>query len=431
MNHTKPIAVLAATLCAAALSAQSTKPNSMVFVEGGTFKMGSKDVEDASPVHTVTVSSFYMDKYKVTLSDWLDVMGNIPCKYETWIVWENPLPQSQWNQMAAMGINWYEALVYCNRRSVLEGLTPCYSADGSKDTITYAKWTPNINGAGYKTYLLTFSGVECDWSANGYRLPTEAEWEYAARGGKNKSPYKYSGSNNFNEVINLENPYKIGQKKANTLGIHDMSMGPEWCWDWYSSDYYKSSADADPRGPNWGESKKLYTSIVIDGKHEKTTACRVLRGGEYEWLSDVKNEAAASNSAVYARSCNNPENYDRSGSLAPLFMFRVVRNAKSADAKKDIIVRRNVEVKITGVPYKYFMTDDYDALRTELASYNCRAPSSSDLWENPVLAQSVRDKMQELGVRWSITVSNNSGILNYYTPNEQPRIVYLKDLQRK
>lgn len=424
MKHSKLVVLLFAMLCAAALSAQG---NSMVLVEGGTFQMGSAEEKDAKPVHSVTVSSFYMDKHKVTLSDWYDVMGNIPCKYEAWLVWESPLPQSQWNQMAAMGVNWYEALVYCNRRSVLEGLTPCYSANGSKDTITYAKWTPNINERGYKTYLLTFSGVECDWEANGYRLPTEAEWEYAARGGKNKSPYKYSGGNNFNEVINLASPYKIGQKKANVLGIHDMSMGPEWCWDWYRSDYYRSAENNNPHGPASGEVKQRYMSIIVDGKSEKTAPCRVLRGGEYETLADVGNEDAASYNAVYARSYNAPENYDRSGADAPLFMFRIVRNAKNADSRKNIIVRRNVEVKITGVPYNYFMTDDYDALRTELASYNCLAPYSGELWENPALAQSVRNKMTELGVCWSVT----RGILNYYTPDEGAYSAYLKDLQMK
>ena len=406
------------------LSAQSSQ---MIFVEGGTFQMGSKSGEtDAQTVHSVTVDSFYMDKYKVTLSDWVEIMGNKPCDYKAWGVWQNPLPTSQWNQMAAMGINWYETLIYCNRRSVLEGLEPCYSANGSKDAVTYASWNPKINNQGYKTYAIYFSGIECDWSANGYRLPTEAEWEYAARGGKNKSSYKYSGSNDFKEVINLQNPYKIGIKKPNALGLHDMSMGPEWCWDWYKSDYYLSSESVNPHGPDWGDNKEMYMSIIIDGKDKKKAPCRVLRGGEYELLSDRQNETIASHSAVYARSCNNPENYDRSGALATVFMFRVVRNANGANNKKNIIVHRNIEVKITGVPYYYFMTDDYDALKAELASYTCRAPKAGELWENPALAQSVRNKMKELSVCWSIT----SGIMNYYTPDEGAYSVYLKDLEK-
>lgn len=421
----------AVALLLAMLSPLAAQKSEMVLVEGGTFQMGSTDGEaDAQDVHSITVSSFYMDRYKVTLSDWIDIIGERPCDYKNWLVWESPLPATQWNQMAAMGISWYEALVYCNRRSVLEGLTPCYSANGSKDAITYAR-TSNINSRGGKAYILTFSGVDCDWEANGYRLPTEAEWEYAARGGKNKSPYKYSGSDRFVEVINLANPYKIGQKKANALGIHDMSMGPEWCWDWYRSDYYKSSASIDPHGPDQGEWKNMFMSFFINGKNEKNAPCRVLRGGEYESLSDRQNETVASRSAVYARSYNNPENYDRFGALATLFMFRVVRNAKNENAQKNIIVRRNVEARVTGVPYHYFMTDDYDALCAELAKYNCRAPFSGELRPNPTLAQSVRDKMKELGACWSVIADNGSYLLNYYTPNEGPYIVYLKDLLRK
>lgn len=395
------------------LVAQSSQ---MVLVEGGTFQMGSKEGEtDANNVHSVTLSSFYMDKYKVNLSDWIDIMGTRPCDYGTWLVWQSPLPTSQWNQIAAMGINWYEALIYCNRRSILEGLEPCYSANGSKDAITYATWNPKINNQGYKTHTIYFSGVKCDWSANGYRLPTEAEWEYAARGGKNKSPYKYSGSNDFKEVINLQNPYKIGIKKPNILGLYDMSMGPEWCWDWYKSDYYSSSESKNPHGPVYGESKEMYMSVIIDGKDKRKAPCRVLRGGEYEWVSDRQNETVASHSAVYARSYNNPENYDRSGADATLFMFRVVRNATGSKNKKNIIVHRNVEIRIKGIPYYYYMTDDYDALKVELASYNCRAPEGSELSENLEMVTVLKNKMKELGCCWSL---RDKGSVFYYTPEE-------------
>ena len=408
-----------------------SQTSQMILVDGGTFQMGwNQGGDDAQIVHTVNIDSFYIDKYKITLSDWTEIMGSIPCDYKAWGVWQNPLPTSQWNQIAAMGINWYEALIYCNRRSVLEGLEPCYSANGSKDAVTYAKWDPQINKQGYKTSLTYFSGIECDWDANGYRLPTEAEWEYAARGGKNKSNFKYSGSNDFSEVINLEYPYKIGIKKPNVLGIHDMSMGPEWCWDLYKADYYSSKESNNPHGPAWGDNKEVNMSIIIDGKNKKTAACRVLRGGEYEVLSDRQNETVASQNSVYSRSYNNPENYDRSGALASLFMFRVIRNAKDTNQKKNMAVFRNIEVKITGVPYYYFMTDDYNVLCVKLASYNCRAPSAGELRENTGLAQSVRNKMKEKNCCWSITTSNGSGILNYYTSDEGAYYIHLRDLKK-
>ena len=399
MKHAKTIAVLAAALCAVALPAQSTKPNSMVFVEGGTFQMGSKDdtFKDAAPVHTVTVDGFSMSRLKVTIDEWMNEIGAYPEGYEERRTGTR-VPRMNWKTTAVENVTWYDAILYCNRRSVSEGLTPCYASNGSKDAITYSK-----------QYRVEFPNVTCDWEADGYRLPTEAEWEYAARGGKKQKAYKYSGSDDA-----------VKAKTAKTAdGIEQMGAGrSEWCWDWYSSTYYAASGNnSNPHGPDYGES--MFSS---GGQYGGKVSCRVLRGGENSDLHTAF--------PVYLRRYLNPAEYE--GLVGPdPCSFRIVRKAKNADGKKNSIVHRNIEVKIDGVSYYYFMTDDYDALRTELASHNCRAPASSDLWGNPVLAQSVRDKMQELGVRWSITVSSGRGILNYYTPNEKPRSVLLKDLQLK
>lgn len=231
--------------------------NTMVLVEGGTFRMGSFDTvycRGSQPVHSVTVSSFYMDAYKVTLEDWVFLMEEwTPCNYETVGIWknDNPVPKSQWHEIAACGVSWYNALIYCNRKSEREGLTPCYASKGSKDAITYSPVFEPIYGG-------SFPDVTCDWNANGYRLPTEAEWEYAARGGKHKSPYKYSGSNNYKDVINQNKPYKLGIKKPNALGLYDMSSDrfSEWCWDFWSDTYYKESdGSTDPKGPLKGKSR--------------------------------------------------------------------------------------------------------------------------------------------------------------------------------
>jgi formylglycine-generating enzyme required for sulfatase activity len=199
-----------------------TENSQFVFVEGGTFQMGStKGNDNEKPVHTVTVSSFNISKYQVTQKEWQEVMGNNPSKFKG----EN---------LPVESVSWYEAVDYCNKRSLKEGLTSAYR--GSDNSIT------------------------CDWNANGYRLPTEAEWEFAAKGGtKDYLTTEYSGSNNVDAVawyvVNSgKSAQPVGMKKANILGIHDMSGNVwEWCWDRYGN--YLSESQTDPRGPISGTSR--------------------------------------------------------------------------------------------------------------------------------------------------------------------------------
>ena len=223
--------------------------------------MGSSDgLDDEKPVHEVTVSSFYMGKYEVTQEEYQTVMGSNPCNRKG-------------DRMPVESVTWYDAVEYCNRLSKKEGLTPCYS--GSGDNIT------------------------CNWNANGYRLPTEAEWEYAARGGINKDDYKYSGSNDIDEVAwygknSGKMTHDVGTKKANSLGIYDMSGNVyEWCWDWYDYGYYSKSPRNNPTGATSGNK-------------------RVLRGGS--WCSNDNFCRVASRGCNYGLS----NGYDYSG-------FRVVR----------------------------------------------------------------------------------------------------------
>jgi formylglycine-generating enzyme required for sulfatase activity len=206
----------------------------MVRVEGGTFQMGSNDGYDwEKPVHTVTVKSFYMAKYEVTQKEWTAVMGSNPSYFKG-------------DNLPVENISWYDAIEFCNRLSEKEKLTPAYTINKSvKD------WRNNNE---YDELKWT---VTWNRNANGYRLPTEAEWEYAARGG-NGSPgnYAYAGSNNADEVAwhsgnSAGSTQEVGAKKSNGLGVYDMSGNVwEWCWDWFGD--YASGAQTDPIGASSG-----------------------------------------------------------------------------------------------------------------------------------------------------------------------------------
>ncbi len=191
----------------------------MIMVEGGTFKMGNISGDfDEKPVHEVTVSSFLIGKYEVTQAQWIAVMGDNPSK-------------NQGEKLPVENITWYDAIEYCNKLSEAEGLEKCYAGKGRN--------------------------IRCDFTKNGYRLPTEAEWEYAARGGK-KSTGRFlsgGGEDDASEIAwysgnSKKTTHEVGAKKPNELEIFDMSGNVwEWCWDRYSKDYYKESFDFNPTGP--------------------------------------------------------------------------------------------------------------------------------------------------------------------------------------
>jgi len=214
-------------------------PAGMVAVTCGTFNMG--DPSYATPVHSVTLSSYYIGKYEVTQTEWVATMGTNPSYFTGDL--NRPVEQ----------VSWYDIMVYCNKRSIAESLTPCYTINGSTD--------PAVWGTVPTYYNTTWDAATCDWTAKGYRLPTEAEWEFAARGGNSSNGYTYSGSNTIGDVAwyNENSGYTthaFGTKAPNELGIYDMSGNVwEWNWDWYES--YTSSAQTDPHGATTGTDRVL------------------------------------------------------------------------------------------------------------------------------------------------------------------------------
>jgi len=244
-------------------------PSQFVYVPGGTFTMGDTRGAGYSyelPTHSVTLNSFYISKYEVTQAEYSQYMQ----------------PGNSWTSTYGLGdnypayyISWYAILKYCNLRSIAEGKTPVYSISGFTNPANWGTVPTSSNA--------TWDAVICNWSANGYRLPTEAEWEYAARGGQNIPDYLYSGSDDINAVAwysgnNTPSGSKpVGGKAANGLGLYDMSGNVwEWCWDWFSSSYYSVSPVNNPTGPTSG----TYHSLR-GGDWNDNTYCRVSNRNSY------------------------------------------------------------------------------------------------------------------------------------------------------
>lgn len=215
-------------------------PDNFILVEGGTFSMGSPDSEawrsDDETLHTVTVSDFYMSAFEVTQAEYQAVTGSNPSAFSG-------------EDLPVETVSWLDAIAYCNARSELEGLDPAYTIEGQ--TVTWNR------------------------SANGYRLPTEAEWEYACRAGT-QTPfntetsisaeesnywghYPYLIEDNYFNQSNLETrpgvyretTVAVGSFHPNAWGFYDMhgNVG-EWVWDYYGD--YPAEAQTDPAGPESG-----------------------------------------------------------------------------------------------------------------------------------------------------------------------------------
>ncbi len=210
----------------------------MVSLPGGEFTMGSdRHNPDEAPAHKVRLSPFLIDKFEVTQEMFKQAQLPNPSHWQ-----ENP-------QKPVERVRWIDAKRYCNERSLLEKLEPCYNEK-----------TPNW---------------ECNYAAGGYRLPTEAEWEYACRAGTD-GDYDFDRADKLRQFgwfseNSEQKTHTVGQKKPNAFGICDLYGNvSEWCEDVYSPTFYKESSAADPVGP------------PSPGKDVK----RVIRGGSWKSSAD-------------------------------------------------------------------------------------------------------------------------------------------------
>ena len=280
MNTRKIAAVLSAALLAALAFSACPSPDDgtppianpsfieMVQIPGGTFQMGSPTTEpnrwDDETQHTVTVTSFWMGKYEVTQGQYQTVIGSLP----------SDLPSDSYfgvgNNYPVYCVSWYDAIVFCNRLSMREGLSPAYRIDGSTNPTEWGSVPTSSN--------VTWNAVEIVAGSNGYRLPTEAQWEYACRAGSTAPWHTASrtdrdlGNYAWYDSNSNSRTHEVGRKFPNEWGLYDMHGNVyEWCWDWYGA--YTSAGQTDPTGAASGTN-------------------RVERGGS--WLNDGRLARSAS-----------------------------------------------------------------------------------------------------------------------------------------
>lgn len=240
-------------------SSEQSQGISMILVPAGSFQRNEEE-ENVS----IITKAFYISQYQITRKQFLLIMGKDPSDKDFSTGLNDPV----------QNINWYQAIAFCNMLSIADGLEPVYSINLNNQPLdwkhlTYKDIPHNINKNDSN-----WDAVVCNWDANGYRLPTVAEWTWAAigapvdgqNGSINRDGYKkaFAGQEGDNEIDayvwydknSYARTHPVGQKLPNELGIYDMSgNAQEWCWDWYGKKL--SGSLGDYTGASTGEYRQI------------------------------------------------------------------------------------------------------------------------------------------------------------------------------